>query len=71
MVGSTIKTINQPKSGWRRSDGKSPMEPLSIATGTLTLLGALGATATGLNKLASLRHAPGQILQLCNEVSAF
>ncbi|KAL9100092.1 MAG: hypothetical protein Q9163_004500 [Psora crenata] len=32
-------------------------------------LGALGATATGLKKLASLRHAPIQVLQLCNEVS--
>ncbi|MCJ1348632.1 hypothetical protein MMC31_006864 [Peltigera leucophlebia] len=44
------------------------MEPLSIAAGTLTLLGALGATAKGLKKLASLKHAPIQILQLCNEV---
>ena len=47
------------------------MDPLSIALGTLTLLGALGTTVKGLRRLASLRDAPTQVLQLCSEVSAF
>lgn len=47
------------------------MDPLSIATGTLTLLGALGTTVKGLKRLASLRDSPAQVLQLYNEVSAF
>ena len=45
------------------------MDPLSITASVITLIAAANQVAVGLNKLASLRGAPGAVLQLNNEVS--
>ena len=44
------------------------MEPLSLATGILTVLAATGSTVKGLEKLSSLRTAGKDLLSVMNEV---
>lgn len=43
-------------------------DPLSVTTAVVTLLGTASAAGKALKKLASLRNAPAQVLQLNNEV---
>ena len=45
------------------------MDPLSVATGTLTILGAGRKIGKGLKKLTRLKDAPDALLALDNEVS--
>ena len=45
------------------------MNPLSLTTCIIAVLGASGGAASGLRKLASLRRAPDAILALINELS--
>jgi hypothetical protein len=44
------------------------MDPLSITTATLTLLGAVSATSRILQTVLSLRNVRQELLQLYNEV---
>ena len=45
------------------------MDPLSISVGIVTILGAGGQVAKGLEKIRSLKYAPDVLLALNNEVS--
>ncbi|MCJ1239219.1 hypothetical protein MMC14_007213 [Varicellaria rhodocarpa] len=45
------------------------MDPLSITVSVITLLGAGGTIAKGLDRIRSLRTAPDILLQLYNEIS--
>ena len=47
----------------------SPMDPLTITTGILAILGAAAKADQGLRKLLALRGASDQLLQLLNEVN--
>ena len=44
------------------------MDPFSLTVGALSLIGAATATAKMLKKLAALRRAPEELMQLINEV---
>ena len=45
------------------------MDPLSLTVGIITILGAGGTLAKGLGKIRALKHAPGILLALNNEVA--
>ena len=45
------------------------MDPLSITTGAITILGTIAATRKAARKLLALRAVPNEILQVTNEVS--
>jgi len=44
------------------------MDPLSLIANIIAVANAAKTTARSLERLASIRHAPQQILQLINEV---
>ena len=46
------------------------MDPLTIATGVLTMIGACNALASTIKKLHHLREAPGELEALEKEISA-
>lgn len=46
------------------------MDPLTITTGVLTLIGACNALASTIKKLHHLREAPGELEALEKEISA-
>ena len=45
------------------------MDPLSLTASILTIVGVAGAVGNGFSKLIGLRHAPGILLALNNEVA--
>ena len=45
------------------------MDPLSISASIIAVIGTIRTVSQGLERLASLRHAPDQLLALTNEVS--
>ncbi|KAL9097281.1 MAG: hypothetical protein Q9165_000708 [Trypethelium subeluteriae] len=46
------------------------MDPLSITASLIAVSGALGTSVKALQKVASLRHAPSELLSLHNEVNS-
>lgn len=48
----------------------SDMDPLSVTASAIAVIGALSASGKGISRLAALKHAPEELLELSNEVES-